>query len=135
MADLVASNQQLAGDADDQDRLFGLLCYIFALIVPLIVLLSDMKNRPFRRFHAVNALGMDAVYAVLVVLLCCCSTVGGVVLSNANLGFVSLLGNCVFGILFLAVIGLRIWYAVLAYQGNYFDIPFLTNILRQQRWI
>lgn len=40
----------------DNDKLLGALCYIFWILVPAIILLTDMKNSRFARVHAYQAL-------------------------------------------------------------------------------
>jgi uncharacterized membrane protein len=127
----VVANQQLAADANDQDRLMALLAYLIGWIVSLIILVSnDMKMRPFQRFHAVNALAFDIAWYVIWVILCIACTV----VSAVTLG-VGGLASCLLVIPLIAWIALKIWYGVLAYQGNYFEIPYLTNFCRQQHWI
>jgi uncharacterized membrane protein len=134
---LVASNRQLAADADDQDRLMALLAYLIGIIMPLVILLSDMKNRPFRRFHAVNSLGLSVAYLVVIFIVCICGII--LQIAGGNVPGVGLVGSLVFSCLFplvgLAYLALLIWYMVLAYQGNYFDIPVITNFCRRQGWL
>jgi uncharacterized membrane protein len=127
----MVANQRLAADANDQDKLMALLVYLIGWIVSLIILVSESnKNRPFQRFHAVNGLAFDlAWYAIFIILCILCSIVTAV-----TFGIGGVLYFCLF-IPAIAWIVLKIWYAILAYQGQYFDIPIITDFCRQQRWI
>lgn len=125
---MVATNQQLAGDANDQDRLFALLAYIIGWLVSLIILVSESnKSRPFQKFHAVNALALDVAWYVIFTVCC--------VLSTVLAAFTFGLGGCLLFVPLVAWLVLKIWYGVLAYQGKYFDIPYLTKFCRDQHWI
>jgi uncharacterized membrane protein len=131
----MVSNQMLASDANDQDKLMGMLCHLLNIvgagwIVGLVILLTDMKNRPFQRFHAVNSIALNVVWIIIwVVLIILCT-----IISIVTLGL-GAIGTCLFIIPYVAYLALSIWYGVLASQGNYFDIPFVTKFCRDQRWI
>ena len=105
------------GGADQptsDDRLFALLDYVFAPIIPLIVLLmEDKKNRPFIRAHNAQALVMGVVNAILVIVI----------------GW-TLIGLCV---------PLLIWFVMVywgfkAYQGENVVIPVITDFVKKQGW-
>ncbi|MCS7350848.1 MAG: DUF4870 domain-containing protein [Anaerolineae bacterium] len=107
-----------AEEAGDQDRLMALLAYIIGIIVPLIILLTDMKNRPFQKYHAVQALIADVALILLVFVL----------------GLIPIIG-CITPLLSLAALVLFIYWGIQAYQGNYFEIPMVTAFARQQGWL
>ncbi len=107
-----------AEEAGDQDRLMALLAYIIGIIVPLIILLTDMKNRPFQKYHAVQALVAQIALTVLFFVI----------------GLIPIIG-CIIPLLSLAALGLFIYYGIQAYQGNYFEIPVVTAFARQQGWL
>lgn len=121
-------------EADQNDRLFGLLAYIIGLLVPAFILLNEQnKVRPFQRYHAVQSLAVTAVAAVASILLCVVFTILGLI---PVVNVVAALGSaCIMPLLMLAWLGLIIWYGVLAYQGKYFEIPQVTNFARQQGWL
>ena len=105
-------------DTTSDDRLWALLTYIFTPLVPVIImLLEDKKNRPFLKAHNMQALALGVVEVVV-----------SIILSIISLG---LLG-CIFGIVVLIV---NIYYGVQAYNGKTFEIPVLTNFVRQQGWM
>jgi len=118
-------------DLSSNDRLFAALSYVFAPIVPIIVLvMEDTKNKHFPRYHAFQALGIAAGlivgYIALMFVFICASIV-----SDA---LASLLG-CVVSLAGLAVLGLEIYFAYNAYQGKYFEIPVVTDFMVKQGWI
>ncbi len=112
-------NQQFSPtDATSDDRLWGLLAYILTPLVPIIIMLmEDKKNRPFLKAHNAQALALGVVEVII-----------SIILSIISLG---LLG-CIVGLVFLIV---NIYYGVQAYNGKTFEIPVLTNFVRQQGWM
>jgi len=123
-----ASTTPPAGDMTDNDRLMALLAYLISVIVPLIILLSEeMKKRPFQRYHAIQSLGLSVVYVVYEIVACLLYTL----LTAVSAG---ILGVCLWILWFLPLIPM-IYYAIKAYQGEYVEIPVLTNFMKQQGWL
>lgn len=112
-------NQQLPPtDVTSDDKLWTLLAYIFSPIIPVVILLmADKKDRPFIKAHNIQALALGAVEWLI-----------NIILSIISFGIL----GCVVGIVFLAV---NIYFGVKAYNGEVFEIPYLTNFLRQQGWM
>jgi uncharacterized membrane protein len=103
--------QALSGDVTSDDKLWGLLSYIFTPLVPLIVLLmEDKKNRPFLRYHAIQSLAFGVVMMIT---------------------YVVVIGCCLSPIYLVAAI----YYGIKAYNGEYVTIPFLTDFCKQQKWL
>jgi uncharacterized membrane protein len=100
------------------------------LLVPLIILLTESKNRPFQRYHAIQSLGLSVVIFVVNIGWCILSALIGLV--TAGLGCI--LAPISF-LVFIAVVGVSLYYAYKAYQGEMFEIPVLTNFLKQQKWL
>lgn len=99
----------------DDDKLWGLLSYLLSPLVPLIMLLmEDKKNRPFIKYHAVQALILGVVASILTAALA------------------AIIVGCVIGFAYAAY---AIYLAVKAYQGEMVEIPFLTNFCKTQGWI
>jgi uncharacterized membrane protein len=121
-------------EADQNDRLFGLLAYIIGLLVPAFILLNEQnKARPFQRYHAVQSLVVTGVVAVLSVLLCVVFTILGLI---PVVNVIAAIGSaCLMPLIGIAWLGLVIWYGVLAYQGKYFEVPQVTAFARQQGWL
>ena len=101
-------------DVNDQDKLMAALSYPIGIVAIVILVVEDMKNRPFQKYHAVQALAVNVVLLALTIIL------GWTVI--------------------LACVPLLLWFitfywAYKAYQGEYFEIPALTNFLKGQGWI
>lgn len=102
-------------DVTSDDKLWALLSWIFAPLIPIIVLLlEDKKDRPFIKYHAMHAL-------VLVIV--------GWVISGILSAFI--IGCFVYAALLIY----QIFLAVQAYNGNYVTVPLLTDFLKGQDWI
>lgn len=115
---LVNVRKTSAEEAGDQDRLMALLAYIVQIVVPLVILLTDMRNRSFQRYHAVHALALQVSASVILLVLSM---------------------TPVFGLythlLSLAVTAFFIYCGIVAYHGNYFEIPAVTDFVRRNGWI
>jgi uncharacterized membrane protein len=109
-------NQQFSpNDVTSDDRLWGLLSYIFTPLVPIIVLLmEDKKNRPFLKAHNTQALILGIIEVVI----------SGVLSPVLGIG-------CIVGVAALVV---NILYALKANKGEVFEIPVITNFVKQQGW-
>lgn len=95
------------------DRLWALLCYVlFPPLVPLIIMLfmQDKKNRPFLRYHYMNALVWGLLLLILSFLV---------------------IGMCLAPFALI----LSIYFGIQAYQGKYLEIPLLTNFIKGQGWL
>lgn len=119
-------------EANESDRLWGLLAYLSQVIVPIIIpvlmlILDPNKDRPFQRYHGIQSLGFLVVLAVYEVLA------GAVfaILTVVTLGCLA----AILWILFLVPIVPAIYYGYLAYQGKRFEIPYLTPFMRNQGWL
>ncbi len=112
-------NQQFTpADATSDDRLWGLLAYLLTPLVPIIIMLmEDKKNRPFLKAHNAQALALGVVEVVI-----------SIILSIISFGIL----GCIVGLVFLVI---NIYYGVQAYNGKTFEIPALTNFVRQQGWM
>lgn len=102
-----------SSDVSSDDRLWAALGYPIFPIAILMLLTDEKKSRPFIRFHAVQALAVTLVLAI----------VTGV-LTFMTLG--------IFGICLPLVWLVVFWPAYEAYQGKYLNIPYLTNFLKSQ---
>jgi len=88
------------------DKLWALLSYIFCPLIGIIVLLlEDKKDRPFIKYNAVISI---------------------------------ILGILVF-VLSWACIGLLVWFYALylgvkSYQGEWVEVPVISDLVRNQGW-
>ncbi|MGH2625145.1 MAG: DUF4870 domain-containing protein [Anaerolineales bacterium] len=108
--------QPSTAPVSNENRLLAALGYPFGIIA-IIVLLTDMKNNRFMKYHAVQALLF--VVAAIVVFGGASILIG--ILAQISVAF------AFFGFLiplaWLAWIVLTIYYAVQAYNGKMFSIP------------
>ena len=112
----------------NQDKTIAALSYIVGFILSAVVLLTkEMSARPFQRYHAIQALG----FWVAVVLY---EAVMGILACVISATPLAPLACCLWVAFFLPVVPIA-YFAYRAYLGEYFDIPFLTNFMRQQGWL
>ena len=119
---MVSNVTQASGELSDQDKLMGLLGYIVQVLIPLVVLLTEGKNRPFQRYHAVQSLGVSVSWVIIWVAYSILSAI----LTAALL---------LLPLLWLAQIGQALWYGVLAYQGKNFEVPVVTSFMKGENWL
>ena len=101
-------------EVTDDDKLWALLSWIFWPLAIIVLLLEDKKQRPFIKYHAIQALAVGVV---------------GYVIS----GVLSVIGvGCV---LWVAVLIYQIYLAIKAYQGEWVNVPVVTNFCKNQGWI
>lgn len=107
------SNQvyDVTPETTSDDRLMALLSYIFPVIVPLIILLTEeRKNRPFQRLHAVQSLVLSVIIAIATILV---------------------ITSCLTPVIYIwgIVVGIK------AYQGENLAIPFVSGFVKKQGWV
>ena len=104
-------------EVSDDDKLWAMLGWIpwVGVILAIIALLVEpQKDRPFVRFHAVQAIG------------------GAIIIGVASfiLALVPLI-QCITPLLGLVTI----YPAIKAYQGEWLELPWLTEFCKGQGWI
>jgi uncharacterized membrane protein len=111
--------EPVAGQVTDDDKLWGLLSWLpwVGWILAIIALLVEpQKDRPFVRYHAIQALAVNLVLSVLLFVLS-----------------IVTLGICAF---IFPVVWLGLLYpAFKAYQGEWVEIPVVTDFCKNQGWI
>ncbi len=96
------------------DKTWALLSYIFTPLVPIILLLiEDKKDRPFLKAHYPQALAWGIVYSVVSIAL--------------SVVFVGLCTG-LFGLIMSIIWGIK------AYNGEYVNIPVITDFVKKQGW-
>ena len=104
-------------DITENDKLMAALCYPIAIVMSIIILLSEsMKTRPFQKYHAVQALVLWVVIFI-VLFIVGCLTLG--------IGF----------FLYLVAWLILLWPAYKAYKGETFQIPVVTDFIKKQGWV
>lgn len=100
------STESMSPEVTSDDRLWAALAYVFSPLVPIILMfMEDKKNRPFIKAHNAQALILG-ILTVLTSAMC---------------------------------VGLLIWLyqlfcAYKAYQGEYVEVPVITNLAKNQGW-
>ena len=101
-------------EVNDDDKLWAALTWIpyFGPIIAIFTLLVEpQKSRTFIRFHAVQSIGANiiiAIASVLVIWTACLPVIFGLA---------------------------TIYPAVKAYQGEWLELPWLTQFCKSQGWI
>ena len=95
---------------EESDKIVAALCYIFAPILGVIILVTDMKNKPFLKFHAYQSITFGIALIVLWTI--------------ASFLAVVLTGCFIVPVLLVA----QLWYAYQAYAKGTFKIPGVTDI-------
>jgi uncharacterized membrane protein len=109
---------------NEDDKLWALLSYLlWPLGSILVAVMEDKKARPYIKYHAIQATGLGVAVWVLIVILAC--------VLGAITFFIGGLGACCGIVPVLAMF----YYAYLAYQGDYFEIPYLTDLMAKQGWL
>jgi uncharacterized protein len=120
------TQQPLNSEITSDDKLWAALGYPIFVVALIMLLVEGKKDRPFIKFHAVQALALNVAFWVVEIVLGILSAV----LAKVTFGLGGLL-SCLSPVLWL----LLLWPAILAFQGKYFDIPVLTKFLRDQHWM
>ena len=110
------SQAPMSPDVTSDDKLWAALGYPIPIVALIMLFMEDKKNRPFIKYHAVQSVALWVVYIV----------VSGI-LSTITLG---LLAIC-FAVLWLVFF----YWAYLAYQGQMFEVPVVTNFIKNQHWV
>jgi uncharacterized membrane protein len=108
-------SDQFGSEVTSDDKLWAALGYPIVLVAIIVLLMEDKKARPFIKFHAVQSIAANVAFFVV-----------ATVLSVVTLGF---------GGLCVPVIWLVFFYwAYKAYMGEKFEIPVITNFIKNQGW-
>ncbi len=108
------TEQPIAPDITQDDKLWALLSYIFSPLVPLImILVEEKKARPFIKFHAVQALILGLIMDVLYLAL-------GWIFVGLCLGLALYV--------YMIVIGIK------AYGGETMAVPVVTDMIKKNNW-
>jgi uncharacterized membrane protein len=109
------TEQPIDPEITSDDKLWALLSYLLAPLVSIIMLvLEDKKDRPFIKFHAVQSTVLGAIEMILSILI----------------GW-TVVGLCVPALLWVAMV----YWGIQAYNGQYVEVPFVTDFIKKQGWI
>ena len=110
------SEQPVNPDITSDDKLWAALGYPIVIVAIIVLLMDEKKDRPFIKFHAIQSIAANVVYFVIATIL-----------AVITLGF----GGICAPFLWLVFL----WWAYKAYQGEYVEIPVITNFIKNQGWV
>ena len=110
------SQAPVSPDVTSDDKLWAALGYPIALVAIIVLFMEDKKNRPFIKFHAVQSIALNVVFFIVATIL-----------SVVTFGFGGLCVPLIWLVFF--------YWAYLAYQGQMFEVPFVTNFIKNQGWV
>ena len=118
------------GEITQNDKLMAAISYPIPLLAIIILLVENMKSRAFQKYHAVQALAANIALWVIVVVISCLLTfvLGAITAPLGGLG-----AMC--GWLPLLLWFITLYWAYLSYQGQYFDVPVVTDFIKKQGWV
>jgi len=110
------SQAPMSPDLTSDDKLWALLAYIplVGWIIAIVALLmEDKKNRPFIKFHSIQALILAVLNGVISGILAAV-----------------IIGICtgIAGAIYMLYIGYK------AYQGESVNVPFVSDFIKNQGW-
>jgi uncharacterized membrane protein len=97
----------MGDEITSDDKIWSLLGYIFGIVALIALLIEDKRDRPFIKFHAIQALMLWVVTVLLSWTMC----------------------------LWVLPWGFGIYIGILAYQGQWSEVPVLTDFAVNQGWI
>ena len=119
MTEKVAEEAIPAPEISENDKLIAALAYLIVFIVPILIFISEeLKVRPFLRYHAVQSLAVALLETLFAGLVCLVSSFA-----------------CCTVVLLVLPLAASAYCAYLAYMGQYFEIPVLTDFLAEQGWL
>lgn len=101
-------------DITQDDKLWAALGYPIFIIAIIVLMMDEKKNRPFIKFHAVQALVFNVALFVIALIL----------------GFTVIL-SCLSPFVWFV----SLWPAYEAYQGKYLNLPVITDFIKKQGWV
>ena len=108
---LDSSDQNISAD----DKLWASISYLLPIFAIIALRSKDKKERPFIRYHAVQAIVFSIVLLLLILLI----TV------------VTFLFGSISALIWFAMF----WPAYDAYKGNFTKIPYVTRYIRKRGWV
>lgn len=108
------SGQFSTTDVTSDDKLWAALGYPIPIVALIVLFMEEKKSRPFIKYHAVQALAFNVVLVLLMFAL----------------SLTIILSICAPFLWFVSF-----WPAYKAYQGEYLELPVITNFIKNQGWV
>ena len=110
-------------EVNDQDKLWAAVSWVIPIVAIVVLLVEDMKNRPFQKYHAINSLVFAVVFWVAFIVL-------SIIISVVTFGFGAIFSCCL-----LLPYLVTFYWAFQAYQGEWVEVPMLTDFAKKQGWL
>jgi uncharacterized membrane protein len=118
----------------DNDKLIAALSYIIWLVAVFVLISESNKKRPYQRYHAVQGLGF-VVAAVIAYAAFGCIYVIITAIASAIADALGTAVACLAIPIWFVPLAVALWFAYRAYQGQRFEIPYVTAFLKGQGWL
>ena len=99
----------VGGEVTQDDKLWALLSWLLWPLAIYALVAEDKKQRPFIKYHAVVSLAYSVVWYVVGTITVGCLWVVGAIYA--------------------------IYAAIKAYQGEWVQVPVITDFCKKQNWI
>ena len=110
--DRISLNNDITAD----DKLWSAIGYLLPIFAIIALMRDDKKERPFIKYHAVQAMALTIVLWLLILIV-----------SAATLLFGSFCAPLIWLV--------TLWPALDSYKGNYTKIPYVTAFIRKRGWL
>lgn len=107
----------------ENDKLIGALCYVFWFLVPIIILVTDMKNSRFAKVHAYQGIVFGAAGLAFFLIFCVLLNIMGLAIG----GFIAWMLQCVLWIIAILPGLVGLYFAYLVFTKEQVELPFLTD--------
>jgi hypothetical protein len=103
------TQHRLDSELTSDDKLWALLSWLFWPVAIIVLLMEDKKNQPFIKYNAVLALACTVlVYVIGTITVGCGFIIGGLYM---------------------------LYLAIMAFQGNWVEVPWLSGFVKDQGWV
>lgn len=109
------------------DRMLAAIGYPIGIVALIVLFLEGPKDRPYTRYHAIQALGANVAAWIAYIVI-------GIVYSVA--ASVIWVLACVLWIFFFVPLAALLYFGYLAYaKSEYFEVPVVSDLMKQQGWL
>ena len=109
------SEQFNAPEITNDDKLWAALGYPIPILPIIALLMEEKKDRQFVRFHAVQSLVFNVALWIIIIIV-----------STVTLGIGAICAPLIWLV--------TLWPAYDSFQGNFTEIPVITNFIKNQGW-
>lgn len=110
------TEQPINPEITNDDKLWAALGYPIPIIPIIVLFMEDKKERPFIKFHAVQSLVFNVALWIIIFIL-----------SAVTLGIGAICAPLIWLV--------TLWPAYDSYQGNYTELPVISNFIKNQGWV